>query len=55
VLFEQEKADVIYERIKASGRKMLYTDLNKESDIANVERDQKWKIKINCEIETDDI
>jgi predicted transcriptional regulator of viral defense system len=55
VLFEQEKADVIYERIKASGRKMPYTDLNKESDMANVERDRKWKIKINCEIETDDI
>lgn len=55
VLFEQEKADVIFGRIKASGRKMLYTPLSKAADTTGAARDGKWKIIVNCEIETDDI
>lgn len=55
ILFEQDKADMIFDRIKGSGRKMLYTALSKDADTTSAERDNKWKIVINCEIETDDI
>lgn len=55
ILSRQAIADVIYERIKSSGRKIPYTALNKEADIVRAKRDNKWKIIINSEIETDDI
>lgn len=55
VLYEPEKADVIYDRIKASGKKMLYTPLSKEHDIDDSERNKRWKILVNTEIEIDEI
>lgn len=55
VLCEKEKADVIYERIKTLGKKMLYTPLSKEYSTDGVERNKRWKIIVNTEIETDEI
>lgn len=55
VLSERTKADVIYDRIKSSGKKMLYRALDKGADTTGAERNDKWKIIINCEIEPDDV
>ena len=55
VLYEEEKANVIYDIIKASGKKMLYTPLSKEHSADTPARNKRWKIIVNTEIETDEI
>ncbi len=57
VLFEQEKANMLYDIIRASNRRMLYTLLSKEAgtSIGELNRNWKWKIIINTDIEIDDI
>lgn len=55
ILFEQEKARVILDRIKESGRKMPYIPLNRNAGVSGARRNERWKLMVNCEIETDEL
>lgn len=55
VLEEKELADVLYEQLRASAKNMLYVPLSTSANNTTTERDSKWKININIQIETDDL
>jgi predicted transcriptional regulator of viral defense system len=53
VLEENRQADILYERLRNYGKRLNYTLLSTRSSNKNVEKDTRWKIYINTEIETD--
>ena len=55
VLEEKELADALYEQLRASSNSMLYVPLSTSANNTTTERDSKWKININIQIETDDL
>ncbi len=55
VLSEQEMADAVFCRMKASGRKLPYVPLDRGGSKKATAIDKRWKITINCEIEPEDL
>lgn len=55
VIEEKEAADKLYEQLRASSARMVYKPLSTSAEDNPSNRDSRWKININVEIETDDI
>ena len=55
VIKEKEIADKLYEQICASSARMVYKPLSTSAEDNSTVRDNRWKININVQIETDDI
>lgn len=54
ILEEQEQAESIYFQLKALGKRMVYIPLSTQMEKSG-EKNKKWKIDINTEIEVDDV
>jgi len=55
ILKEQQQADVLHEQLVFYGKKLNYIPLSTRSQRVSWDKDTRWKININTEIETDDI
>lgn len=55
VLEEQEQADVIYEQILKTNRRLNYIILDVHNSSEPTELNKRWRIKINTNIEIDEI
>jgi predicted transcriptional regulator of viral defense system len=55
ILEENEQADILYRQLCNYGKRLNYIPLNTRSANKNGEKDTRWKIYINTEIEVDDI
>lgn len=55
VLGESHKADELYEQLKSLPVRLAYTPLSTSAKTVGTDRDKRWKILINTQIETDDI
>ena len=55
VIEDKETADKLYEQLRASPARMVYKPLSTSAEGNPSFRDNRWKININVEIETDDI
>ena len=55
VIEEKEAADKLYEQLRASSARMVYKPLSTSAEDNPSNRDSRWKININVEIETDDL
>lgn len=55
VIEDNETADKLYEQLRTSSACMVYKPLSTSAEINQLNRDSRWKININVEIETDDI
>ncbi|OJV21724.1 MAG: hypothetical protein BGO30_00005 [Bacteroidetes bacterium 41-46] len=55
ILGQNDQADVLYERLRIYGKRLNYVPLSTRSKNKNAEKDHRWKIYINTEIETDDL
>ncbi len=55
ILEENEQADVLYKQLYNYGKRLNYVPLSTRSSNKNVEKDTRWKIYINTEIEVDDL
>ena len=55
VIGDNETADKFYEQLRASSARMVYKPLSTSAEDNPSNRDSRWKININVEIETDDI
>lgn len=54
ILEESEQAGVIYKQLIALNKRMVYVPLSNQAE-ENGEKNRKWKIDINTEIEVDDV
>lgn len=54
ILEESEQADVIYRQLIALNKRMVYVPLSNQAEESG-EKNKKWKIDINTEIEVDDV
>lgn len=54
ILEEPEQADVIYRQLIALNKRMVYVPLSNQAEESG-EKNKKWKIDINTEIEVDDV
>ncbi len=55
ILEEEQQADVLYEQLIIYGKKLNYIPLSTRSKRASWDKETRWKINVNTEIETDDI
>jgi predicted transcriptional regulator of viral defense system len=55
ILKEQEQADILYKQLQIHGKKLNYTPLSTRSNRESWDKNSRWKININTEIETDEI
>ena len=55
VVVEKKLADKLYEQLRASLGYFKYQPLSTSAEDNSSDRDSRWKININVEIETDDI
>lgn len=55
ILGQNEQADILYEQLRIYGKRLNYVPLSTRSENRNAEKDNRWKIYINTEIETDDL
>lgn len=55
VIEDKETADKLYELLRASSARMVYKPLSTSAEDNPSSRDNRWKMNINVEIETDDI
>lgn len=55
VIEDKETADKLFEQLRASSARMVYKPLSSSAEDNPSVRDNRWKININVEIETDDI
>ena len=55
ILEQNEQADILYEKLRIYGKRLNYIPLSTSSGNNNAEKDNRWKIYINIEIETDDL
>ena len=55
VVGEKNLADDLYEQLRASSGYFKYQPLSTSAEDNSSDRDSRWKININVEIETDDI
>ena len=55
VVGEKKLADKLYEQLRASLGYFKYQPLSTSAEDNSSDRDSRWKININVEIETDDI
>ena len=55
VIEDRETADKLFEQLHASAARMVYKPLSTSAEDNSSDRDGRWKININVEIETDDI
>jgi len=55
VLEQHQQADVLYEQLRIYGKRLNYVPLSTRSANKNAEKDTRWKIHINTEIETDEL
>jgi hypothetical protein len=52
-LEQNQQADILYEQLRNYGKRLNYVPLSTRSANKNVEKNIRWKIYINTEIETD--
>lgn len=55
ILEQNEQADILHEQLRVYGKRLNYVPLSTRSAIKSVEKDTRWKIYINTEIEPDDL
>ena len=55
VLEDNARADILYNKVKTLPGRLQYTPLSNSADVNASEMNKRWKIKINVQIETDDI
>lgn len=55
ILEGKQQADVLYEQLRIYGRKLNYIPLSTRSNRVSWDKDTRWKINVNTEIETDNI
>lgn len=55
ILEQNEQADILYEQLRIYGKRLNYVPLSTRSKNENAEKDTRWKIYINTEIEPDDL
>ena len=55
VLEEQEAADAVYDLLKRAGVHLQAVALKAGKGIAGCEKDEKWKVMVNVEIEIDEL
>lgn len=55
ILEQKEQADVLHEKLLDYGKRLNYIPLSTRSKKDTTNRDIRWKINVNIEIETDDI
>ena len=55
ILEQNQQADILYEQLRIYGKRLNYVPLSTRSANKNIEKDTRWKIYINIEIETDDL
>ena len=55
VLFESEQAEIVYSELVALGKRITFKPLSSQIENDSRNRNGKWKININTEIEVDDV
>ena len=55
ILEENEQANVLYKQLCSYGKRLNYVPLSTRSTNKNAEKDTRWKVYINTEIEIDDL
>ncbi|NLB02929.1 MAG: hypothetical protein GX841_06040 [Bacteroidales bacterium] len=55
ILEENEQADILYKQLCNYGKRLNYVPLSTRSPNKNAEKDTRWKIYINTEIEIDEL
>ena len=55
ILEQNQQADILYEQLRIYGKRLNYVPLSTRSANKNAEKDTRWKIYINTEIETDEL
>jgi hypothetical protein len=55
ILGQNRQADILYKQLHNCGKRLNYVPLSTRSANKNAEKDTRWKIYINTEIETDDL
>ncbi len=55
ILEEDEQANVLYKQLCSYGKRLNYVPLSTRSTNKNAEKDTRWKVYINTEIEIDDL
>jgi predicted transcriptional regulator of viral defense system len=55
ILEENRPADILYKQLCNYGKRLNYVPLSTRSESRNAEKDIRWKIYINTEIEIDDL
>jgi len=55
ILEQKQQASILYKQLLNYGKRLNYVPLSTRSVNRNVEKDIRWKIDINTEIETDDL
>ena len=55
ILEQDQQADILYEQLRIYGKRLNYVPLSTRSKNKTTEKNTRWKIFINTEIETDDL
>jgi len=55
ILEQNQQADILYEQLRLYGKRLNYVPLSTRSAKKNSEKNNRWKIYINTEIETDNL
>ena len=55
ILHQNIQADILYEQLRVYGKRLNYVPLSARSTHKTVEKDIRWKLYINTQIETDDV
>jgi predicted transcriptional regulator of viral defense system len=55
ILEKNEQADILYEQLHGYGKRLNFVPLSTRSKNKNTEKNNRWKIYINTEIEPDDL
>jgi len=55
ILEQNQQADILYEQLRIYGKRLNYVPLSTRSANKGAEKNTRWKIYINTEIETDEL
>jgi predicted transcriptional regulator of viral defense system len=55
VLSEREQADMLYRQVQTYGKRLSYVPLSSRHPSTDENRDSRWKIYVNTDIETDEL
>jgi hypothetical protein len=55
ILEQNQQADILYEQLRIYCKRLNYVPLSTRSANKDAEKDTRWKIYINTEIETDEL